>query len=140
MVAVLDALRALRKSTPEYKAPYLSCISTTGLEAGMKDVPMLLKPLYGYLLHEAHLDKAAMERTVEGGEEGLLSGWTVLRPTLLVEGEKGNVKYGWSGSKEKPIPKGYSIGKGDVGRWIFDHLVKAESKDELKGKKVVLGV
>lgn len=45
MKAVVQAVKDIRASSPSY-APYAVAISTTGVDAGVDDVPLLMHPLY----------------------------------------------------------------------------------------------
>lgn len=72
-------------------APRVTIISGAGIKKGVKDVPLLFKPLYG-ALDVPHKDKMEMERLlgaeVEKGEKGgsLLCGELVIvRPSILGE-------------------------------------------------------
>lgn len=77
-----------------------------------------------------------MEKTVEGIKDGIVRGWTIVRPTLLVDGAKGKIRAGWAGS-EGGIPLGMSIGRDDVGKWIYETIVEKRAEG-VQGKKVVL--
>ncbi|AEO69747.1 uncharacterized protein THITE_2120466 [Thermothielavioides terrestris NRRL 8126] len=67
MRALLDALRRCRaraNSNSTWTPPRLVVVSTTGISAHQRDVPLPMLPLYRLLLHTAHEDKRAMERLV----------------------------------------------------------------------------
>ena len=117
--------------------PKIITISSTGLtKKSHANLPLPLKPLYGYLLAFPHKDKVGMERVVahcagwpwdaEDAEvdEGILgSGWqdglpeagsvksiVVIRPALLVDGD---CKCDNPKSGKEP----YRVKEGDIGGW-----------------------
>lgn len=142
-------------SGPAYKKPLVAAISTTGLPStkGKRDVPLLLLPLYRWLLTVPHQDKLAMETAMvaaaaeERGEQ--LIDVLIVRPTLLVDGERSGrdmIRVGWeyadasidsadgnNGEKgqrddtraeEAPGPAvGYSVRRADVGAWLFEEVL-----------------
>lgn len=110
--------------------PLLINISTTGIAPPGKprDVPLLWLPLYRWLLHHPHVDKAEMEanlRAVMAKEERPLRGYVNVKPTLLSGGEG----IGWErvrfGVDDEPAV-GYFVARKDVGEWIFERLVRRE--------------
>ena len=116
--SILSAVKALKPVQP----PHLTVISTTGISAGARDVPLLMVPLYRGLLSVPHKDKKAMEDLVVGaGKEGVVAGWTVVRASLLTNGKatEGKVRAGMEG---KPAV-GYTISREDVGGWIYREVV-----------------
>jgi len=143
IVGALHELRSEAVVSAEHK-PLLCIVSTTGLSE-TRDVPYLLMPLYHILLKEPHKDKSAAEKVVATaagklGDNGAISNFVILRPTLLVDGVgKGvqAVKTGWekhpsapnaaSGEGTKPA-MGYQMRRADVGGWIFDEVIKGGNK------------
>jgi hypothetical protein len=100
-------------------------------------VPLALRPLYHWVLALPHQDKRAMEAAaVEGALVGdaPLAGFVIVRPSLLMDGKAkgvGKVRVGWErhakddAREAGPGPAvGYTITRADVGRWIFEELVK----------------
>ena len=138
--AILNGLESL-KAKSNTAMPFLVTISTTGITAGKRDVPLAFAPLYHVGLRVPHKDKEAMESIiVEAGQkpeaERVLQGWCLVRPSLLMDGqgkELGNVRVG---TEEKPAV-GYTINRADVGRWIFEECVKGQP-EKWSGKKVTL--
>ena len=121
-----NILQALRELKFEKKA-YLAAISTTGISEGAEDVPFLLRPLYHWLLAIPHSDKRVVDQLiVEAAREGkTISGYTVVRPSLLVNGKaKGMEKIRVGSEKEPAI--GYTIRRDDVGLWMFEELIKGD--------------
>ncbi|KAK6535057.1 hypothetical protein TWF281_006355 [Arthrobotrys megalospora] len=126
-------------------APFICSVSTTGV-SGSKDVPFFYGPLYHWMLKTPHDDKGKMEELVKGaGADGTFRGWTLVRPTLLTDGEAthGQVKAGYEGlEKSKDFGGqltlaeggngwrsvnnnaiGYTISRKDVGAFIFEEAV-----------------
>lgn len=127
MTTLLAALEATSSNPP------IAAISTTGI-SDVRDVPYALVPLYKWLLHTPHQDKAKMEHLlVESGRS-----WTLVRPTLLVDGDGAGkkVRAGWEGEGSAPA-MGYTISRVAVGQWIFAELVKG-GPGEWVGRKVTL--
>jgi NAD(P)H-binding len=132
---------ALKHLAPEPK-PFIVAISTTGIPQGAyenmdEDVPWGMRTLYHFVLQQPHADKAVMERVIaQAGREtpSVFSGWAIVRPTLLGNGEaKGieSIRVGWVGKdKSGPGPQtGYQISRADVGNFIFEKLVKGDKAD-----------
>ena len=116
--SILSALKAVKPNQP----PHLTVISTTGITSGARDLPLLMMPLYLGLLSVPHKDKKAMEDLVVGAaEEGVVGGWTIVRPSLLTNGKatEGKVR---AGTEAKPAI-GYTISREDVGGWIYREVV-----------------
>lgn len=106
-------LNALITLPPTSSQPKIITISSTGVtKKSHNKLPLLLKPLYGYLLAQPHRDKSGAERLAahcagwewedgEVGEDILAKGWqdtpglptqgslkniVVIRPALLLDG------------------------------------------------------
>ncbi|KAF3925744.1 hypothetical protein ABW20_dc0100286 [Dactylellina cionopaga] len=152
---IMATLEELKPAT----APFAFFISTTGVD-NERDVPALALPFYHYSLKVPHIDKGKMEElVVVAGEKGLFRNWTIIRPSLLTDGEatygKIQVGYkdcekskglngeltlaeggcGWKGVKGQAI--GYVISRKDVGAFVFEEGV-VHGGDKFKGKKVTL--
>ncbi|ORY73642.1 hypothetical protein BCR35DRAFT_314946 [Leucosporidium creatinivorum] len=129
MTTVLAAL-----STTPCRPP-IACISTTGLRSPARDVPLLLVPLYHWLLAIPHKDKQRMEDVLlESGRE-----WVIVKPSLLQDGEgKGKVtRVGWEGEGGKPAV-GTFINRKSVGEWLFEEVVQVQKREQWVGRKVTL--
>ena len=119
---ILDALGQL--ALPAGKRPFLTAISTTGISKGARDVPLLFMPLYHVALAMPHKDKRVMEELVEQApEEGKISGYCLVRPSLLIDWENSGVLR--VGSEAEPAV-GYTIKRDDVGKWIFEECIKGD--------------
>ncbi|MCJ1389662.1 hypothetical protein MMC18_002519 [Xylographa bjoerkii] len=133
---ILDAVASLNSTTP----PFLTVISTTGISKGPRDVPLLFVPLYHVALATPHVDKQAMEDVVleaaskPQSEQALMSGYTIIRPSLLIDWKEGTKLR--VGTEEKPI-LGYTISRESVGRWIYEDVI-AERGSKWSGKTVTL--
>jgi hypothetical protein len=146
---ILTALRELSAAKPDFKKPFMVVISSTGVQGALgtvnkEDVPTLMAPLYHWILAMPHQDKNAMELAVateDDKTDAVLSGWSVIRPTLLSSAPpKGvdNIRFGWQnkqGSGPGPA-KGYQVSRSDVGAFIFEKILKDTA--EWNGKVVTL--
>ncbi|OCL05512.1 hypothetical protein AOQ84DRAFT_379514 [Glonium stellatum] len=150
IATVLAALSELAAegvtSTAEGNKPTVVAISTTGTGGGKRDVPLLLYPFYHWGLQVPHADKRKMEHLLfNAASDSSIRDFFIVRPTLLTDGvAKGTekVRAGWEwgikgvqGREEEAGPQlGYTIGRTDVGNWIFEQLV---TNGEKWGGKVI---
>ena len=114
MSTILSSVRAIFTS-PSYHGqarPLVTAISTTGMSA-KRDIPLLMIPLYHWLLAVPHADKKVMEEEVEKAKaEGVIREYVIVKPSLLMgENRLGreNIRVGWEG-KEVFEP----------GDWVYD--------------------
>ncbi len=82
-----------------------------------------------------------MEKTiadaVSGDTETWISGFIIVRPSLLTNGPAlGKAKLR-VGSEMEPVI-GYTVSREDVGQWIFENVVQNEARDRWAGEKVCL--
>ncbi|KAK4098915.1 hypothetical protein N658DRAFT_476277 [Parathielavia hyrcaniae] len=134
MTALLAAIRRVQVQEEEDNKIRLVAVSSTGISAHVRDVPLLFLPLYKVLLRTPHRDKMAMERLVmgSGGGGGVDGGveWTIVRGSLYTSGPatEGLVREGMedpvSGAVEGGTPIGYTISREDVGKWVFENVVE----------------
>jgi len=130
---ILDAIASLKPTAP----PFLAVISTTGISRGPRDVPLLFIPLYHLALASPHKDKRAMEDIVRKAaskpqnEQALMSGYTIIRPSFLIDWKGSQVRVG---TEEKPT-LGYTISRERVGRWIYEDVI-AQGGSKWSGKAV----
>lgn len=127
--SILTALDELKPTNP----PFLTVISSTGISKGPRDVPLVFAPLYYVLLSVPHKDKKTMEDVViEAGmrrDEGskIISGYTIVRASLLNNKVPSDERKIRSGTEKEPAV-GYVISRNDVGKWIFEEVIKEEGK------------
>ncbi|CAH0051808.1 unnamed protein product [Clonostachys solani] len=147
--AVVEALRQLRSTNSITNAPLFVPISSTG-HGSQRDQPLLLIPLYLWLLPIPQADTAVLEKVTRQAAieaDSPLGGYVMLRPPLLTHGPmKGtnSIRVGWiwedpvfkkSDEKEQGIEVGYTISRLDLAKWMFDELVQGDA-NRWKGKCV----
>lgn len=138
---ILAASRLLHHTEHDSK-PTLVVVSTTGLDDQRRDVPLLEMPLYYWLLKVPHKDKKIMETMIreevqKPASERAIQDYTIARASLLTDGAGYGVDKVRAGSEEKPAT-GYYISRNDVGRWMFEKLVK--SRGEYSNKVVSITI
>ncbi|KAJ3492287.1 hypothetical protein NLG97_g5437 [Lecanicillium saksenae] len=135
---VLGAIKTLREENGCRGRPLYTAISTTGISKFGRDVPMGMLPMYKWMLSTPHADKEAMEKQlVASGER-----FVMVRPSFLLEESKAkpykNIRVGvenpGKGIEAKEI--GYAISRDDVGRWVYENLLKEQGKTQYEGKAV----
>jgi hypothetical protein len=140
IAAVITALAELRKEG-RVGGPRIVAISTTGISKFGRDVPLAMVPMYHILLKVPHADKNVMEeRLVASGEE-----FVFVRPSFLKDGETDKIVRvgvedpvkGMEGGSLKEA-MGYVISREDVGKWMFQHLLKAGEGKQYSGKAVMI--
>lgn len=129
---VLKVARELStKGSGSSKKPLLINVSTTGIPSpgAPWDVPFWFTWFYHYVLQDPHADKMALDQALreEGGSsaEAGIRGFVTVKPSLLMDGAGVGLEKVRVGTDEKPAI-GYTIQRGDVGRFIFEKLVKEE--------------
>ncbi|KAA8651636.1 hypothetical protein EYZ11_004888 [Aspergillus tanneri] len=129
MRAILDATRTVgaRTATPSDRKPHLVVVSTTGISR-TRDIPLAMIPLYHWLLKVPHEDKKVMEtlvrqETEKDDPDRAISDYTIVRPSLLTDGEQQGVEKLRVGDDSHPAV-GYVISRADVGGWMFASLVQ----------------
>jgi nucleoside-diphosphate-sugar epimerase len=138
MATLLSALDELKAATK----PRLLVISTTGITNGPRDVPLLYIPLYHWFLHIPHIDKRVMEQLVcvqrqKSAAERTIGEFTIVRPTLLMDGKGVGVAKVRYGLESKPA-LGWTIDRKDVGNWLFEKAVKPAELGEFRDQAVSL--
>lgn len=133
-------LFALAHLQPSQK-PLILVLSSTGVSAGPRDVPLPIYPLYKTVLVNPHKDKSNMEKiltdSMVGTTEAWIRGVVIVRSSLLTNGPAlGKAKLR-VGSERKPAV-GYTISREDVGQWVFENVIQDESRDRWAGEKVSL--
>lgn len=139
MRTILAASRTL-VATETASKPSLIVVSTTGISGHVRDVPLVMLPMYHWMLKVPHEDKKVMERLAceemekPVGERGIQN-YSIVRPSLLTDGEGDGLENVRAGFEEAPAV-GYTISRKQVGRWMFENLVCQES--EYVGKVVAI--
>ena len=109
-----------------------------------RDIPLLMIPLYHWLLAVPHADKKVMEEEVEKAKaEGVIREYVIVKPSLLMGEQRlgrEKIRVGWegkgNGGKEVFEPAvGYTISREDVGGFIFEEVI-AKVNEEHYGKKI----
>ncbi|KAL8718301.1 MAG: hypothetical protein Q9225_004543 [Loekoesia sp. 1 TL-2023] len=141
MRTILDALRSLPSSSPK---PVLVALSTTGISSRARDVPILMMPLYHWLLAVPHKGKMEMEASLlaevaKPVRERAIENFVIVRPSLLTDGTRlgsEKVRVGEEIGDAANPAVGYTISRADVGGWIFDELLDGKGRDKYGGKMV----
>ncbi|KAF6816777.1 hypothetical protein CPLU01_13759 [Colletotrichum plurivorum] len=139
-IAVIEALRQLQSQGALSRKPIFASISSVG-HGAQRDQPLLMVPLYWWLLRVAQADMAIMEKSVREAaieESSPLGGYVMLRPPLLTDGAEqgiGRVRVGWTvedpgltGTQDNGpgVTVGYTISRMDLANWMFKELVEGE--------------
>ena len=88
------------------------------------------------MLKHPHDDKRRMERAVvehSSSANSRISGYTIVRPSLLTNGKALGESKIRVGSEEEPAV-GYTISRDDVGLWMFENLLQSNG-GSFVGKK-----
>ncbi|GJJ76071.1 hypothetical protein EMPS_08430 [Entomortierella parvispora] len=122
--------------------PSITVISTTGISDTKEDVPFMSRFLHKVILADPHRDKKEMERIVteNTSPKGVFRGAIIVRPSLLSGDHNVKTGQGWKnlrvGTEENPAV-GYTVGRQDVGEWIFEQVVKTGGENHF-GQRITL--
>lgn len=123
---LLEAISNLRDSGAT-GSPHIVMFSTTGISRFGRDYPLLLFPVYKWLLHVPHIDKRITEdRFVDSGLP-----FTIVRGSLLRTGETNKtVRVGVEDPKtgRESSAIGAFISREDAGKWVADKLILSKEK------------
>lgn len=141
ITVILSALRSLPSLSQK---PVIVALSTTGISSKARDVPMAMLPLYHWLLAVPHKDKKEMEAVLlaemtKPAQERAIENFVIVRPSLLTDGKRlgtDKVRVGEEGGEGAKPAVGYTIGREDVGGWMFDEMVKGAGAKKYAGKMV----
>ncbi|KAH6661337.1 NAD(P)-binding protein [Truncatella angustata] len=141
MEALLQALANVRANGATGR-PHISALSTTGISKAGRDLPLAMDLFYRMVISVPHKDKRAMEDLVVSSRED----FTIVRPSLLVadkEHEDWDIRVGIEdlmGGKNIVERKewGYTISRADVGKWIYQNLIKEDEGRQYVGKATSL--
>jgi NAD(P)H-binding len=134
IATVLEAITQLRAGGIDGH-PYIVACSTAGISDFGRDLPLVMVPLFYYVLKAPNEDKKAMEKRLEESIED----YTVVRMSALMSGEtKRIIRVGLEDPKKgrEEAVIGYTISKEDAGRWIVENLVLVRDAKYLR--KIVL--
>ncbi|MCJ1249459.1 hypothetical protein MMC30_006683 [Trapelia coarctata] len=143
---LLSALRLLSSLA----RPLLVVISSTGISDAGRDFPLVMVPLYHWMLAVPHKDKKEMERMLvremahSGPEQPVIRGYIAVRPSLLTDGPRLSVEKirvgteDGNGAGAAAPAVGYTISRADVGGWIFDKVIceREGEREQWVGKMV----
>jgi nucleoside-diphosphate-sugar epimerase len=140
IVECIAELRAETASASDGKGPVLVVLSSTGVTAAARDVPLAMVPLYRITLGPPHKDKKDMEDylhslSASSPPANTAQKWVIIRPSLLFGDGKGEpsgkkIRVGIEkDGKAESSAVGYRISREDVGYWLFEHIVRGEGED-----------
>jgi len=136
---IVQALNEIQASNK----PSITVISTTGVSDVREDVPFGFRFMYHVILADPHKDKKVMERIItenSSTERGVFKGAIIIRPSLLAGDQDVKTGKGWKklkvGVEEKPAV-GYTVGRQDVGEWIFEQVIKTGGESHF-GQRITL--
>lgn len=149
MKAVQKALENLASqgisSASDGRKPLVIVISSTGIDPyNNRDIPLAMVPVYSYMLKVPAADKRKMEQLLREDNGTHFRDIVIVKGAMFTEAKKGieSVKVGWEwavsseGREKAPGPHfGYTIGKQDVGTWVFR---KAIAEGGWEGRVVTL--
>lgn len=135
---VFEASRTLDPANGEAasehnRKPLLAVLSTTGISE-KRDLPILMMPMYKWMLKVPHVDKKAMEELIfkeialARAERGI-ENYIIVRPSFLTDGKSEGLANIKVGTEVKPAV-GYTIARSDVGVWLFQNAVRNGLKEE----------
>lgn len=108
------------------KLPLLVVVSGNGVRnEGLRDYPLVLTPLYRWLLTSIYDDKRRMEASLMKAKPS--GGFVIVRASTLTDGASKGLAAIRQGTKQQPV-LGYSICREDVGLWIFEKMVREQEQ------------
>ncbi|TDZ59694.1 hypothetical protein CTRI78_v005127 [Colletotrichum trifolii] len=130
ITVLLDTIKTLRTEKNVWGNPRVIGQSSTGISKFGRDTPHVVTPFYKMLLHTPHEDKRRLEEILSSSDED----WTVVRASWLTNGreEPGDAVRVGVEDPVKGVEKlaiGYSISREDVGKWIFESILKGNGND-----------
>jgi len=124
-------------TTIDGKKPLVVVISSTASGDVWNDVPLpwIMAPLYKWLLGAPHDDKLMMEKLIYADSGAHVRDFVVIRPAIFTDGPVqgvDKVRVGWEygvgqegkdGEKAPGPAVGWTIGRMDLGTWLFEKVV-----------------
>lgn len=150
IATVLSALRAKTSAGAGRRGPkpFFAALSTTGISAQKRDVPLAMLPMYHWLLAVPHKDKKEMEALLlaemaKSAEQRVIQDFLTVRPSFLTNGERrgsGKLRVGKEDAAGAKPVVGYTISREDVGGWLFDEVIKGgnQRRQQWTGKMVTI--
>ncbi|KAH8703603.1 hypothetical protein BGW36DRAFT_403960 [Talaromyces proteolyticus] len=142
---ILQAARSLKRdeNSKDNEKPLLAVLSTTGISQ-KRDLPILMMPMYKWMLKVPHEDKKVMEDLIledmamEKSQRGI-GDYIIVRPSFLTDGDGDGLGKIKVGPEEKPRV-GYVIARNDVGAWLFENSVRRGWREDnpYRGKVVTI--
>lgn len=140
MRTIITAVDEVNSSSGIEKRPLVITLSTTGISDVQRDLPIAMIPMYHWMLKVPHEDKKVMERVILDSEKDVLGGYVIVRPSLLTDGASvGDLSKIRVGVETSPAV-GYTISREDVGRWVFEYLVKKGRESQYVGEAVTITI
>ncbi|KAK0112817.1 hypothetical protein ONS95_014546 [Cadophora gregata] len=146
ILSALSQLEAEKTVQIPVGGPEFVLLSTTGISAKGRDIPIAMMPLYHWMLSTPHKDKKKMEEAMIHGE-GRTRRWVLIRPSFLWNGEsKGIGRIRTSTETPGALPEtenikdvavGYVIHREDVALWIVEECIRGDGS-KWHGKMVTL--
>lgn len=123
-------LKVARELNAE-KKPLFVNFSTTGIPSAGKpwDVPTLFTWFYKYTLVDPHEDKKVLQEAIAEDIKSPgtgIGGYINVKCSLLLDGEGKGLEKVRVGMEDKPAV-GYTIQRGDVGKFTFEKIIAAET-------------
>lgn len=120
----IDCILSVTAHSALTRQPLLVVISGNGVRNdGPRDYPLMLSPLYRWLLTDIYDDKRCMEASLTKTRPA--GGFVIVRASLLTDGASKGLEMIREGTMQQPV-LGYSISRGDVGLWIFENLARQQ--------------
>lgn len=121
-------LKVARELASE-KKPLFVNFSTTGIPSAGKpwDVPMMMTWIYKYTLVDPHEDKARLQEAIAADIKSPGTGigaYINVKASLLLDGDGKGLEKVRVGTEDRPAI-GYTIQRGDVGKFTFERIVAA---------------
>ncbi|CAK1367964.1 uncharacterized protein RHO25_012833 [Cercospora beticola] len=140
--AILKVARELSASSPASRKPLFINVSTTGIPSEGKpwDVPVKFTWLYHYVLQQPHEDKRRVQVLVKEDSKSEQSGigsYVFVKPSLLMDGQALGLGKVRVGTEDQP-EIGNTIRRDDVGRFMFERLVKEDLRTEWRNTSLTI--
>ncbi|KAK4502492.1 hypothetical protein PRZ48_005917 [Zasmidium cellare] len=120
----IDCVLSVMAQSKLPNQPLLVVISGNGVRNdGPRDYPLLLTPLYRWLLTDIYDDKRRMEASLMKAKP--VGGFVIVRASPLTHGPSKGLEAIRQGTMQQPV-LGYGISRDDVGLWLFENVVRQQ--------------